>query len=106
MKTKTLFRMALVLVLTATTSNVFAWHLAYATDAKGIPSYGTLPTLINAIKQGQNVRISQENSWWSCDQVTVAANNSVVMCANTNHISLNTAVSGTDFGFKLDAYHW
>jgi hypothetical protein len=83
-----------------------AWTLVYANDATGKATYGSLSTLINAKKQGQDVKVAQDNAYTKCDDVQISPDNLVVLYSNTQGISLNPYSSGSGFGFQDDAYHW
>lgn len=92
-------------------SNVWAWTLVYANDAAGRTTYGSLSTLVNSIKQGQDVKVNQgpENGslgyYAICDELYANPDNSVT-CTKLRNISTRSISPGSEFGFQDDAYHF
>ena len=105
----TVFRFMIGLVLMSAMSNIYAWTMGYANDSAGNATFGSVTALVNAIKQGQEVKVAQGVTWGSlysvCDEIVVNTDNSV-SCTYTRSISLRSTVLGTNYGFQDDAYHW
>jgi hypothetical protein len=88
------------------TSDVYAWSLVYAHDAAGVPTFGSVSSLRNAIGRGADVKVAMDQAYYaSCDGVHVNSDGSV-SCMHTSPISVRNALPGPNFGFQDDAYHW
>ena len=106
MNTNIVFRFVLALPLLICMSEANAWNLVYANDTVGNATYGSITTLINAIKQGHEVRVSQGGTFFeNCAELFLNSDGSVT-CTNYSNISNNSTVPGPGFGFQNDAYHW
>lgn len=86
-----------------------AWTLIYANDETGNTTYGNISALINAIKQGKNVKVSTSDEGIdylsACDEVYVNTDNSVT-CSTLQNISIRSTLPGANFGFQDNAYHY
>jgi hypothetical protein len=75
------------------------WTLIYANDANGKPTFGNLQTLINAVREGSQVRVGIPTDLY-LDGQTVNMLDNLVCVQNTSHVSLDTGVSlGTGSNF-------
>ena len=102
---KTLYRFITGLTLLLAMSNAYAWNKVYANDATGNVTFGSLAALIDAVQQGQDVKVSMNGTYVTCQYVYVVSNSSVA-CSNNTNISIQSVVPGASFGFQNDAYHF
>jgi hypothetical protein len=101
---KTLYRFMTGLTLLLAMSNAYAWDKVYANDATGNVTFGSLATLIDAVQQGKDVKVSMNGAYFTCQYVFVVSSSSVA-CTNNTNISIQSVVPGASFGFQNDAYH-
>ena len=101
---KTMYRFITGLALLLAMSSAHAWNKVYANDASGNATFGSLTDLIYAVQQGQDVKVSLNGTYFTCQYVFVVSNSSVA-CMNNTNISLQSVAPGVSFGFQNDAYH-
>lgn len=106
MKISSVFRLVFGLSITIAMSDACAWVLVYANDTTGKATYGSLLALINAAKQGQDIKVSLTSSNGTtitlCQEIYTGPD--FVTCINTNGIGSNV-FPGSSFGFDDDTYH-
>lgn len=87
-------------------ANFFHWKLIYYNSDKGESLYGNIGNLINAVKNGQQIRIVMQS-----DSVICAAeadylwvNNNIVYAQNNGQVSAHFA--GKELVFQDNSYYW
>ncbi len=89
------------------------WDLVYEHDENGEPVAGDLNTLIEAVKSGADVKVGirtrsgggiEYEAFYPCQFTYVTYDGPNVVGVNTSNIS--GMVTGDDFGFFDDAYHY
>ena len=82
------------------------WKLAYAHDKDGTPTAGDIEVLIDAIKNGQAVRMVFENQdgYYSMEAEALWVKNGVVYAQNNSQVSV--AFQGKALRFQDDSYYW
>lgn len=80
-----------------------AWTLVYAHDGEGKPTYGNIDVLIDAVRNGKDVRVVLNDSYATSAQNLWIANGKVYM-QNTTHVSVKFV--GDVLQFQDNAYHW
>jgi hypothetical protein len=87
------------------------WVLAYKHDASGNKVSGSIDSLVTAITNGADVKVSYSGSnndlttMFNCEWTAVKED--YAACMNTSHISISSIDSDdSDFGFQDNAYHW
>jgi hypothetical protein len=109
---KTIFKFLASSILLASTililgaSNANDWSLVYSNNASGIATYGNISALVNAIKNGADVKVQMGATYIAkCDEIHINPDNSI-SCSTLQNISIRSTQPGSAFGFQDDAYHW
>jgi uncharacterized protein YmfQ (DUF2313 family) len=82
------------------------WKLAYAHDKDGNRTAGDIETLIDAVKNGQAVRIvtGDQGEYYSTEAENISVKNGVVHAQNNSHVSVE--YQGDVLRFQDDSYYW
>ena len=85
-----------------------SWKLVYENNKDGEVITGSVDDLIEAIKNGKELRVVTYNDEKQTAYATIAENiwinNGMVYFQNTSHISVE--YKGDDLNFQNNAYHW
>ncbi len=82
------------------------WTLAYAHDKDGNRTAGDIEVLIDAVKNGQAVRIvtEEQGEYYSTEAENISVKDGVVYAQNNSHVSVE--YQGNVLRFQDDAYYW
>ena len=93
-------------VSTAPASAATGWTLAYANDEHGARTEGDIEALIDAVKNGQEVRIviADPEGYYSTEAENLSVRHGIVYAQNTSHVSVE--YQGESLRFQDDSYYW
>lgn len=92
---------------TESVTNSSEWTLAYAHDKDGNPLEGDINVLINAVKNGQDVKIimnDNQDEYYSTEAENLWVKKGIVYAQNTSSVSVE--FQGKILRFQEDSYYW